>query len=150
MVKEMVSIQTEENAGTLQVSFFRDVHAPVEIFIRDIIQNHGHEETPEDGTLCQILHHEHEWNVKHPHDGSIPPSHGHGVLILGFLKMIRVVGLEDSMMGHRMGFEWIGEPLQIGVHHVLVKSPLEEAAVHHAAEETYGLPEEEVAHKQFS
>lgn len=127
MMKEVMAIEAEKDSRAFHIAGAGHVHAEVKILIHRVVDHHGPEGAPNDRVADQILDKKHERHVKGPHDRGIPPGHGDGPEILHILDVIGMVGFEDAVMGHRVGLEGVGEPLQVSVHDVLVKGPLKEA-----------------------
>ena len=104
-MQQMMSVQPEENPGAFHVSFAREVHAPVHIFIDRIIRraskSGANQATPFPGEPGgdKKRHFTHQQQ-----DRSVPPSHGNGLFVFFVDQMISVIGLENPMMDEGVGF----------------------------------------------
>ena len=109
----MVAVKTLEKPRLLNPALLWQVHAPVDVFIHDVItheQNSGPGcQTPDagDGTEGDAGD-----RAEQDQGWAIPPCHWDCHLILFINEVIGVVCLEDLVVDNRMGSEWVAEPAQ--------------------------------------
>ncbi len=140
VVQQVVAVEAEEDAGPLDVTSTRDVHAPVQVFISRVVEHHGGEDANGHRFADQPLHAEHRCNVQYPNGRRIPPSHRDRFFVSFILEMIGLVSPELPMMHDGVSTEGVPEELQWLVHDVFVEEPLEKTAIDHAAQKPDGLP----------
>src|SRR4051812_44293085 len=105
------------------------MHAPMYILVSGVISAKGHNSSASESPAFE----EKRDGPKRHHSGgndcwTVPPSHGNGVFVLFFNKMIRFVGLKNLVVNHRVALEWVHEKLHRAVHDEAVKSPFKEGA----------------------
>lgn len=144
VVQEMVAIEPEENAGSFNIAFSRQVHAPVHIFIRGIIraadERRAAGETP---TPQQHCHHRER---NHPHRNqsrSVPPSHWNGVFVFFMNEVVSLIRLENVMVNERVPLKRIHEKLHAAMHYKPMKRPFKKRGEDGGGDKSNGRPEEE-------
>ena len=107
MMQKMVAIEAKEDARAFNMPLFRQVHAPVHVFVSGEIQRTSHGRTTQDTPLMrEKIRPNQKWHLT---DGdnyrTVPPRHRDGFLVRLMDEMIGVVGLENMMMHQGMAFE---------------------------------------------
>lgn len=127
VVQEMMTIQAEIDAGTFDIPFLGQVHAPVHVFVSAVVAAGSHDCAREDRPMTGDPTGDDERNDGQEHEHrAIPPSHGDGLLVLIIDQMVGVIRLEHMMMDDGMRLEGVIKATNHPVHDVAVQSPFKE------------------------
>lgn len=122
MMEQVMSIQSEEDTRTFHIPAARQVHAPMDVFVRGVVRGDGQGSTRNDGKQfpsaeeCKTHGHRDDQRPNEYERRPIPPGHGDGLLVLVIDEMIGVICLEDIVMDQGMPFEWVAELSERSMH----------------------------------
>ena len=126
MVQKMVAIQTEENPRALNVSFARQMHAPMNVFVRSVIcgacdyRANAKAKLPEQNGRGNKRH-----LTSRDQNRAVPPSHRNGVLVFLIVKVIGVIRFKNLVMHDGVRLKRVAKIEQGPVHNVPVECPFE-------------------------
>jgi len=147
MVQEMMAVQAEKDSGAFDISFTRQMHAPVDVFVRGVIANTRRERSPEKGPMPGYAGDNNErGNTDGDQYRAVPPGHRDGVLVLFAPEMIGRIGLKDAVVYEGVALEWVGEFSKGAVHKIFMQQPFEQGAENGGNQETGRQPKQDIMH----
>jgi len=142
VVQQVMPVQPEENPRALHRALPRQMHAPVDVFIRAVIgrARDGRPERHPPMSRSQADQRERHRAQQHQHR-PVPPRHGNRLRILPVDQMVRLVRPENMMMHERVRFERITEFAHRPVHHIAVQRPFVKRGINGGAAKTDRHPD---------
>lgn len=143
VMEEMVAVEAEINSGAFDVALFREVHAPVDVFVGAVIGGTGNQRADDDAPVTAHEAPDEEWNLgEENEDGAVPPGHGNGVLVFFVDEMVGLVGLENLMVNDGVRFEGVIKFADRAMHDETVQRPFKERGVNDGANKTNSAPKQ--------
>jgi hypothetical protein len=147
-MQQVVAIQAEENSGPFQVSFLRQMHAPVHVFIHGEVDRERDAGAAQDCPLLRDQREDQEGQLAQSHyHRSIPPRHRDRALVLFVNQMVAVVCLENMVVNQGVSLERISEYAERPVHEITVQGPFKERGENNGASGSHCAPEKECHHR---
>ena len=139
--RQVVLIEPEEDADSLDFPIPGNVHTPVEVFVGAVIKASGQEGTTHQGDAPHKKSRRNEGNLADNDQGrSIPPGHWHGVAVLLAEQVVGFVCPENSMVDQRVPLERIIEYASGPVHHIPMERPFETGVKDDCEDEPHQQP----------
>jgi hypothetical protein len=140
VVEHVVPVQLAEDSPKLDASVSRQVHAPMRILVRYVVADRYtkacyqncvrfiHTDILPDES-CNKVERDHSEEYDH---GAVPPRHRNLVLRSSRLQVVTLIGPEYPMMGEGVCHEGISKYPPWHMHHVFVKTPLQNGGTRYA------------------
>ena len=141
VVQEVVAIKPEKESTSLDLSTAGNVHAPMEILVRCIVETGGQERTTyQDDAPAEQSQHDKRDLSDYNQNGPIPPSHWHGLAVMLPVQVVTVVSPENSVMHQSMPLEGIMEYASRPMHYITMERPFETGIKNNAEDEPQQQP----------
>ena len=142
-----MAIQPEEDTGAFDISFTRQVHAPVHVFIGSVIADTSWESAPEKGPMPRDAGDGNKRNdTNRDQHRAIPPGHRDRVFVLFACEMVARIGSKNTVVYQSVPLEWVGELSEGAMHKIFVQQPFEQGAENSGNQETGRHPKEDIVH----
>lgn len=130
-----MAVNISKSLAHFELTFFRQMHTPVQVLIHQIIESQCADDTrvdtPSEKGCVQCE--QHPWSLENEdQSGSVPPRHRDQFLIFFVLKMIRIVRLKELVVYLGVGAKWISQIFPGTVHDKTMKGPFAETGIHQA------------------
>jgi hypothetical protein len=150
VVQQMMAVEAKEYSGTLDITFARQMHAPVYVFVSAVITGTGSRSADDEGPMAS----EPRGDKKRQHADyyehwAVPPGHWDGVFILFAYEMVAGISLENAMMDERMPLVRIGKLSKRPVHDITVQEPFEKGGIDGGEEKPASGPKAYFLHWQI-
>ncbi len=147
VMQEVMPIQAAEEPGLFHPACLGQMHAPMDVFIHEVIGAEGGKGPPEERPLTGEDAEGEGGEGSHEDEGGpIPPGHGDGLAVVLMDEVVGVICFEDLMMNDGVGLKGITELPQGAMHDKAMEGPLKEGGEGGVAEQTEAEPEEDFVH----
>lgn len=141
VVEQVVAIQAAEPPWLFHATCFGQVHAPVDVFVKTIVEPECDQppkgERPLAGEVCQNR----VWGDADEHKHrTIPPSHRNRLFVLLINQMVSLIRFKGAVMDDGVRLECVSEFPHWAVHHILMERPFEKRCEHETDENAGKAP----------
>lgn len=126
-----MAVEAKENSRTFDVTFLRQMHAPVHVFVSREIQRAGNCRTAEKSPFVRKQRPDQKRQLANRHDdGAVPPCHRNCFFVRLVNEVIGVIGFENVMMHERVTLERIAKEFHHdgAMHEIAMQRPFEQRA----------------------
>jgi hypothetical protein len=148
VMQKMMAIETIKNPGTFDAARFRQVHAPVHIFISAVVAGESEKRTDHQFPAADAPRkREHRNHAQKNQQWSIPPRHRDGFFIVVVDEVVSVVGFESVVMDDGVRLKSVAEIKKRAVHEITMQRPFKKRGENGGAGKTDRGPKYKVFNK---